>query len=71
MQANDNPWVEVRSNNGRLLFKFHPLKNIIEQKSGQQIYTVDLDDQTVSERPAAVPEKLPNFRPGGLLNWGK
>jgi len=54
MQPPDSQWVEVRGSNGHLLFKFHPLKNIIEHKDGPTIYTIDLDEQTVSERPAAA-----------------
>lgn len=54
MQADTSSgWMEIRASNGRLLFKFNPLKNLVELKANGILHLVDLDDQTVSERPAA------------------
>ncbi len=70
MANNGTPtWKEVRSGTGRLLFKFNPAKNIIEHKSGQKVYLVDLDDQTVSVRPPKIAKEPKLFGSTGLLNW--
>lgn len=52
MEPNNQGWIEVRSTDGRLLFRFHPGKNLIEQKKGPTVHVVDLDDRTVTERPS-------------------
>lgn len=66
MNPTEDGWMEMRTNNGRLLFRFHPRKNIIEQKKGDVIHVVDLDDGTVTERPAE-PRKYRRHR---LQNLG-
>ncbi len=63
-KAKRNGWKEARTKNGRLLFRFHTRKNLVEQKIGPVIYTIDLDDQTVSERPAKCKE-------GRITNLGQ
>ena len=65
MSKRDRGWVEIRTKNGRLLFKFHKRKNLIEQKRGGTIHVVDLDDGTVTERPAAT------YRPPQMRNLGR
>jgi len=41
MQAG-NGWVEVRSPEGRFLFRFHPERQLIEIKQGKEYCLVDL-----------------------------
>lgn len=62
MNANDG-WMEIRTQDGRFLFRFHPGKNLIEQKRGGTIHVVDLDDGTVTERRAE-----PRQKQGGRIN---
>lgn len=62
MKANDG-WQEIRTQDGRFLFRFHPVKNLIEQKRGNIIHLVDLDDGTVTQRQAET-----NHSRGGKLN---
>ena len=52
MKPTKDGWMEMRTRNGRLLFRFHPRKNLIEQKKGDTIHVVDVDEGTVTERPA-------------------
>ena len=69
MKPNDG-WVEMRTKNGRLLFRFHPRKNLIEQKKGNIIHVVDLDDATVTERPAKPKTyKRPRMQNLGQLTY--
>lgn len=68
MSKGNEGWEEIRTGNGRLLFKFHPRKNLIEQKIGGTIHVVDLDEGTVSDRPAE-PYGRPKIRNLGRLAY--
>lgn len=65
----NNGWREIRTKNGRLLFKFHPRKNQIEQKRGSTIHVIDLDDGTVTERPATAKSYKQQLRNLGQLAY--
>lgn len=49
-------WVEVRDDNGKLLFKYNPIKNLIEIVQRGRYTLIDLD-RIVESFPQSMPDK--------------
>ncbi len=49
--ARSNGWQNIKTESGKLLSRYHPIKNLLEFKVGGLFYYVDLDEYRLEQSP--------------------
>ncbi len=57
--ARSNGWQNIKTERGKLLSRYHPIKNILEFKVGEFFYYVDLDEYKEAEVPIVAGDPSP------------